>query len=236
MANSPLTIAMASYFGARYYSPSLGRFLTPDWSSTPEPIPYANLENPQSLNLYSYVLNNPVSNTDPDGHICFFGIGHCGNDAPPKASAPRPPSGSLVFTPIGNFQTLDKAGIAAVKAINPQSIAKNLEYAGNIARTPSGDFGYLPPVPGTPIASRPPSTQAQPLEAGTTIAADYHTHAAFDPRMVTSKGDGNEIFSDGDKHTNIPGYLGTPKGAIKVYDPKTGVVRVLVPAGGGQQQ
>jgi RHS repeat-associated protein len=55
-------------FGARYYAPSLGRFLTPDWSSSPEPIPYANLQNPQSLNLYSYVLNNPLTDTDPDGH------------------------------------------------------------------------------------------------------------------------------------------------------------------------
>jgi hypothetical protein len=28
------------------------------------------LDNPQSLNLYSYVLNNPLSNVDPDGHAC----------------------------------------------------------------------------------------------------------------------------------------------------------------------
>jgi len=62
-----------SYFGARYYSPSLGRFLTPDWSQSPQPVPYANIENPQSLNLYSYVLNNPVTRLDPDGHDCCFG-------------------------------------------------------------------------------------------------------------------------------------------------------------------
>ena len=55
-------------FGARYYEASLGRFLCPDWSEFPEPVPYANLTNPQSLNLYSYVLNNPVSRLDPDGH------------------------------------------------------------------------------------------------------------------------------------------------------------------------
>ena len=34
-----------------------------------EPVPYAKLGNPQSLNLYSYVLNNPVSSVDIDGHI-----------------------------------------------------------------------------------------------------------------------------------------------------------------------
>jgi RHS repeat-associated protein len=58
------------YFGARYFSSVLGRFSSPDWSSTPEPVPYADMDNPQSLNLYSYVLNNPLSHRDPDGHSC----------------------------------------------------------------------------------------------------------------------------------------------------------------------
>jgi RHS repeat-associated protein len=56
------------YFGARYYASSMGRFMSPDWSSSPEPVPYANLENPQSLNLYSYVGNNPLGRRDADGH------------------------------------------------------------------------------------------------------------------------------------------------------------------------
>jgi RHS repeat-associated protein len=38
------------YFGARYYSNGLGRFITPDWSATPEPVPYADLNDPQTLN------------------------------------------------------------------------------------------------------------------------------------------------------------------------------------------
>jgi RHS repeat-associated protein len=56
------------YFGARYYAGTMGRFLSPDWSSDPVPVPYARLENPQTLNLYSYVQNDPLSFTDPDGH------------------------------------------------------------------------------------------------------------------------------------------------------------------------
>ena len=59
------------YFGARYYSSNVAaRFLTPDWSAVPEPVPFADFENPQSLNLYGYVQNNPMSETDPDGHGC----------------------------------------------------------------------------------------------------------------------------------------------------------------------
>jgi len=56
------------YFGARYYSSSMGRFMSPDWSAQEEPVPYAKLDNPQSLNLYSYTLNNPLILVDTDGH------------------------------------------------------------------------------------------------------------------------------------------------------------------------
>jgi len=56
------------YFTARYYNSNTGRFLSPDWSAKVEPVPYAKLDNPQSLNLYAYVLNNPLSGIDADGH------------------------------------------------------------------------------------------------------------------------------------------------------------------------
>lgn len=58
-------------FGARYFGSSLGRFMTPDWSAKPQGVPYAVLDDPQSLNLYAYVRNNPLNRTDPSGHyIC----------------------------------------------------------------------------------------------------------------------------------------------------------------------
>jgi len=55
-------------FGARYNASSLGRFMTPDWSAKPQGVPYAVLDDPQSLNLYAYVRNNPLNRTDPTGH------------------------------------------------------------------------------------------------------------------------------------------------------------------------
>jgi RHS repeat-associated protein len=55
------------YFGARYYSNGLGRFITADWSATPVAVPYADLSNPQTLNLYRYP-SNPESYADLDGH------------------------------------------------------------------------------------------------------------------------------------------------------------------------
>lgn len=56
------------YFGARYYGSNMGRFMSPDWSDETDPVPYADLSNPQSLNLYSYVGNNPLIHIDADGH------------------------------------------------------------------------------------------------------------------------------------------------------------------------
>jgi len=48
------------YYGARYYDPLLARFITPD-TITPD------YEDPQTLNRYSYVRNNPLFYTDPTG-------------------------------------------------------------------------------------------------------------------------------------------------------------------------
>jgi RHS repeat-associated protein len=59
------------WMGARWYDPQIGRFLVPDrvWS---------DVRRPQSLNPYSYVLNNPVNSVDPSGlapiPIPVFGI------------------------------------------------------------------------------------------------------------------------------------------------------------------
>ncbi len=47
---------------ARRYDPVLGRFIQPD-TIVPDP------GDPQSLNRYSYVNNNPVRYTDPSGHF-----------------------------------------------------------------------------------------------------------------------------------------------------------------------
>ncbi len=64
------------YFGARYYSSSTGRFMSPD------PLPWIRwqqgdeddqkkfegwIANPQNLNMYAYVNNNPLNHTEPTG-------------------------------------------------------------------------------------------------------------------------------------------------------------------------
>ena len=51
------------YYGARYYHPAIGRFISADTI-------VANPNNPQNLNRYAYVLNNPLRYVDPTGHYC----------------------------------------------------------------------------------------------------------------------------------------------------------------------
>ncbi len=65
------------FFDARYFSAAQGRFTSPDWSASPQPVPYADLTDPQTLNLYGYVRNNPLSKSDPDGHCGLFGDNPC---------------------------------------------------------------------------------------------------------------------------------------------------------------
>jgi RHS repeat-associated protein len=68
------------YFGARYYSNRYGRWLSADWSNVPAPVPYANLSNPQTLNLYAMVADDPESFADLDGHdgISWDDVSHVG--------------------------------------------------------------------------------------------------------------------------------------------------------------
>jgi RHS repeat-associated protein len=49
-------------YNARLYDPFIGRFISPD-TIVPEPF------NPQSLNRYTYCLNNPLIYVDPSGHV-----------------------------------------------------------------------------------------------------------------------------------------------------------------------
>lgn len=61
------------YYGARYYDAQLGRFISADTI-----VPSA--ANPQNLNRYSYVLNNPLRYRDPSGHCMDDGGGNCVRD------------------------------------------------------------------------------------------------------------------------------------------------------------
>ncbi|NIP28326.1 MAG: RHS repeat-associated core domain-containing protein, partial [Phycisphaerae bacterium] len=61
-------------YNARYYNPLVGRFVAAD-TVVPD------YQNPQKLNRYSYVRNNPLKYIDPTGHadVCGITAEDCGS-------------------------------------------------------------------------------------------------------------------------------------------------------------
>ncbi len=104
------------YYGARYYDAAMGRFVQPDTTVTD---PY----NPQDLNRYTYVRNNPLNHVDPTGHDCV------GLQCPPYAPAPpaaNPLNASPASTPVssnGGLPNATSQAVPAPAAISPAIIA-----------------------------------------------------------------------------------------------------------------
>ncbi len=91
------------HYNARFYSPYINRFLSADTI-----VP--GYSNPQNLNRYSYVTNNPLRYTDPTGHmLCAVCEGEGGDGYTP----PRPPEPQTPPAPDneGNSPEPDLGGI-----------------------------------------------------------------------------------------------------------------------------
>jgi hypothetical protein len=93
-------------YNARYYDPTIGRFVSAD-----SIVPQAT--NPQALNRYSYVVNNPLKYTDPTGH-CFIVCAIVG-----AAAGALYGYGSQVINNLNNGKDL---GAALTTNIDPQGV------------------------------------------------------------------------------------------------------------------
>ena len=102
-------------FGARYNSSQYGRFMTADWSGKPQGVPYAQFGDPESLNLYVYVGDNPIGTADPDGHcaLCdLFNFFFSTANDPPPSPPPPPPPGEMEEFPAQNQQSQSSAQVS----------------------------------------------------------------------------------------------------------------------------
>jgi len=129
-------VSQLYYAGARYYSPGLRRFISPD------PMGFAG----SGSNLFAYAGNDPVNNTDPTGLDCG---GDCGTlgisgaiEGPGSAVYGGVPQGALPPQPGqgwgGQWPVQPFAG-------PPTSIAGTLMAAQSIqdGATPTRDFSAL---------------------------------------------------------------------------------------------
>ena len=92
------------YFKARYFSSSLGRFISAD-----SIVPGAG--NPQNLNRYTFVLGNPLKYTDPTGHSPCKGHGKCGGGGgSSQGTTPNSSSGGTNSTPQPPFVAFTTSG------------------------------------------------------------------------------------------------------------------------------
>lgn len=137
-----------------------------------------------------------------------------------------------------------------MKSINRKSISENKEYAGQIYKNPDGTYGYTDPVQGTGDESHPSSS---PTPSGTDVVGNYHTHGDYsvltdqgltrassvpgagDPATIDAEADN---FSNGDlqqyqqmnqRYPGFTGYLGTPSGNMRSFDPTTGKNSIIGP-------
>jgi RHS repeat-associated protein len=138
------------------------------------------------------------------------------------------------------YRTAQAAAIAVLMLINRRSRRENAEYSGAICLSINGRYSYTLPARFPPLSQQTgPNTNdprnsspAPSCPTGTSMVADYHTHAAYDRSIDTSGtpgGDnGNELFSPGDIQGNegqntagvpMPGYLATPNRRIRRYNP-----------------
>ena len=233
------------YFGARYYASTMGRFLTPDWASDPTAVPYASYLNPQSLNLYNYMRNNPLSGVDKDGHCpwCVWALAgggtlEAGEDGAGIGAAVGGPAGAVVGGLIGLG-----VGAIIVHEMNNSTPAPATTTA-TPAATPTPDFVVTPggtavstdpnrvagSLTGAPGVTSTPTTQSG--EQGTLHTGVQTPNGPVDVRtmsgsktnaprtVITHPGTNNPKTPDG-KATNDKGQSHIPSDSKIPQPPKT---------------
>ncbi len=135
-------------FPARYYSSGQGRWYSPDWASAQVPVPYADLHNPQSLNLYDYVGSDPTNHADADGHFWLdriLGFGDAEKnkkdsqgtaDAQTAQNTNTQSVGNVVHNETGGLRPEAKEGSGSSQDLHNAKVAvadvvENREKAGN---------------------------------------------------------------------------------------------------------
>ncbi len=140
-------------FGARYNSSNLGRFMSADDVGAED-----HQRDPQGLNLYSYVQNNPMNVIDPDGHDCVFVIGNTAGLQRGDCSNAPGSATNVTYVP----GTVDeKSG-----QYNPDTGTLTVHY------TPYGETGTALSVIGGITPTHPGPTEFEAFASRIAVGAD----------------------------------------------------------------
>jgi len=216
------------YYKARIYSPTLGRFLQTD------PIGYAGGEN-----LYAYVGDDPMNESDPSGHgdpnneqncpqttidpgagPCVYGNQDNGPDVGPDFG-PQGPQDDKSVTDQGI-----REGSAAIKATAERSFNEDRE-PGGLVYVKNGQVGRTPTEWGQPCQTSPApcsvdiANQLPNVPAGARIIFVWHGHGSapeahpwYNSRFSPHD---SEMLKWWQEHYGVIGsLLGTPQGQIKI--------------------
>ena len=126
------------FYNSRWYDPVVGRFIQPD-SIVPEP------GNPQALNRYSYVVNNPLRYIDPTGHAYDAGGDYTALFFEPPEQAPYSPYVSVAEGWMSIIWWAFEIGPDTLEFGPNSSLGQNVQHGSLFdekARTPWAESGY----------------------------------------------------------------------------------------------
>jgi RHS repeat-associated protein len=199
-------------FEAREYSNRFGRWLSADWSNVPVAVPYANLTNPQTLNLYSMVADDPESFADLDGHNCGPCTNDMGEDPEQNESqlsqsihgppTPPPPAQNLtvadVVKIIQQAQKSSSDPVTTAFAIF-NNLGSNVSVTGAVLREALSKTGVTLEGAGADLISHADSVSKSGSSVTVTSTSDYST-----------KQNGNTLYVDKKLSFNVGAQGGLP--------------------------
>jgi len=236
------------YFGARYYGSSMGRFMTPD----PMGMTLADPTNPQSLNLYSYVLNNPLTNIDPTGLDCVqdngdgtvtTNTGDCANENEAAANAEHyincdgctsGAAGANLDAATGSLYLTDANG----NGIGGTTVSDFADPQGTPGTnvTVNGSAPYLDTISGYGILPDIDSQRLQQLATGITLDSQHSFGCIANAYGIGAPGESARYLGQPVANTKRFITPGTSIGTSPLSDLARGLPRVsgsfLAPVGG----
>ena len=192
-------------YDARYYSSAYGRFLSADWSAVPAPVPYANLTNPQTLNLYAMVSDNPETFADLDGHVnpspddprrgpcADSGTTVCGQQQQQSAQSSAAQAQTLAAqvpremkAAIANALNASNAPTATDKkgGYHEESVKSGKDSSGNVVVSPAVPGPYAPPGTAPHTNFKPADPKLDEKLVSVDVLAHIHPRGGADQSYV----------------------------------------------------